>query len=67
MGPDTKTAMVGGHIFVYEAYEPEAGRIVLRQMDNPISQRTIVADSKQPVAEEFWITKGAWDVDSAGR
>jgi hypothetical protein len=61
MGPDTSTAMVGGHIFVVRARNPSTGRLELRQMDDPATQRSIVHLGRQKVAEEFWLTKNAWE------
>ncbi|KAK4039469.1 hypothetical protein C8A01DRAFT_36506 [Parachaetomium inaequale] len=61
MGPDTNTAMVGGHIFVIRVRNPNTGRSELRQMDDPATQRSIVPPGRQKLAEEFWLTKNAWE------
>lgn len=61
MGPDPYSAMVGGHIYVVEVADPWTGRRGLQVMDDPVRQRSIVY-SGEPVAEEFWLTKGAWAV-----
>ncbi|KAK4236836.1 hypothetical protein C8A03DRAFT_35220 [Achaetomium macrosporum] len=61
MGPNEKTALVGGHIYVIEVADSEAGKVVLKQMDDPETQRKIVHEGYEKVAEEFWHVKfNAW-------
>ncbi|KAK4154915.1 hypothetical protein C8A00DRAFT_14004 [Chaetomidium leptoderma] len=61
MGPDTSTAMVGGHIYVVQKKDLETGCYFIKQMDDPENQRTIVSPGYRKVAEEFWLTSGAWE------
>lgn len=60
MGPDHRTAMVGGHIYVLQLTDPETGETKLRQVDDPETQRGIVNPGYSRVAEEFWLTSGSW-------
>ena len=63
IGPDTNTAMVGGHIFAIRVLNPKTGRLELRQMNDPATQRSTVHPGRQRVAEELWLTKNAWEAD----
>ncbi len=60
MGPDVRTAMVAGHIFVVKSTDPETGRQVMAQVDDPATQRRIVLPGREAVTEEFWLVRGAW-------
>jgi hypothetical protein len=60
MGPDLRTARVGGHIYVIQLTSPETGETTLRQVDDPETQRVIVNPGCTRAAEEFWLTSGTW-------
>ena len=67
MGPSPAVAQVGGHIYVVTAVDRRTGRAVMRQMDDPATQRRIVLPGEKPVAEEFWLTSDTWPVSSDGK
>jgi hypothetical protein len=56
MGPSLTNALVSGHIFLVEVTCPETGQTIVRKMDNPEEQRSIVRPGLDRVAEEFWAT-----------
>ncbi|KAK3301755.1 uncharacterized protein B0T15DRAFT_497469 [Chaetomium strumarium] len=61
MGWDCHTAMVSGHIYVMEVADLQAGRVVVKQIDNPDTQRRIVHKGYDRVAEEFWLLGGVYE------
>jgi hypothetical protein len=53
MGPSLDRAWVEGHIYLMEVTCPDTGALIVRKMDNPAEQRSIVRPGLQPVAQEF--------------
>jgi hypothetical protein len=64
MGPNPRSAMVEGHIYVHKVWNPMTGCLELKKLDDPATERNPknLPPGAKLVAEEFWITQGNWEV-----